>query len=84
MSAAQIAVELDALAERVRRMRGIGRNGDMDPFFLDRSQAAHDARCLAEWTRTGKRPAEYKLAGERGAEDERRARYSDHRGARGR
>lgn len=81
MSAAQLAIELDALAERIRRMRGIGRNGDMDPFFVDRSQAAHDARQLSEWARTGRRPADFKLAAERGAEDVGRVRYSSHRGS---
>jgi hypothetical protein len=78
---AQIALELEALGDRIRRMRGIGRNGDMDPFFVDRSQAAHDARSLAEWLRTGRRPADYVPAAERGAIAEGRARYSNGRGS---
>lgn len=76
MSSAQIAVELEALAERLRRIRGIGRNGDSEPFYVDRSQAAHDAHCLAEWARTGRRPAEYELAAARGRADESCTRYS--------
>jgi hypothetical protein len=56
-------------------MRGIGRNGDMDPFFVDRSQAARDVKLLGEWLRSGRRPAEFVLAADRGAEDERRTRY---------
>ncbi len=73
---AQIAVELEALAERIRRMRGIGRNGDSEPFYIDRSQAAHDARKLAEWQASGRRPADYTLAADRGRADLTRTRYS--------
>lgn len=57
-------------------MRGIGRNGDMDPFFIDRSQATRDVRLLAQWQRTGRRPAEFVPAAERGRADESRTRYS--------
>lgn len=76
MSAAQIAVELEALADRIARMRAVGRNGDADPFYTDRSQAAHDVRRLGEWLRSGRRPADYELAADRGRADEARTRYS--------
>lgn len=72
---AQLAVELEALAERIGRIRAVGRNGDADPFYVDRSQARADARRLSEWLRTGRRPAEYVLAADRGREDEARTRY---------
>lgn len=73
---AQLAIELDALAERIRRIRAVGRNGDLEPFHLDRSQARQDAVQLAEWARTGKRPGSYELAADRGRADESRTRYS--------
>lgn len=73
---AQIAVELEALADRIKRLRAVGRNGDSEPFHIDRSQAAHDARSLADWLRSGRRPADYELAADRGRADERRTRYS--------
>jgi hypothetical protein len=76
MSARQIAIELDALAERIGRIRGIGRNGDMDPFLVDRSQAKADTRHLSTWLSSGRRPADYELAADRGRADESRTRYS--------
>ena len=76
MSTAQIAIELEALAERIGRMRAVGRNGDSEPFYLDRSQCRADARHLAQWQRTGRRPADYELAADRGRADEGRTRYS--------
>lgn len=72
MSVPQIAVELEELARRIRRMRAIGRNGDADPFYEDRSQAARDAQLLADWQRTGRRPGEYVLAADRPSGSERR------------
>jgi len=71
-----LSVEMEALAERIGRIRPVGRNGDADPFYLDRSQVKDDARKLAEWERTGRQPANYVLAGERGMRDEHRTRYS--------
>lgn len=76
MSAAQIAIELEALAGRIKRMRAVGRNGDLEPFMLDRSQARADAQHLADWLRSGRRPADYELAADRGRADESRTRYS--------
>lgn len=76
MSAAQIAIELEVLAERIRRIRAIGRNGDLEPFMVDRDQACADAEHLASWLRTGRRPADYELAVDRGRADESRRRYS--------
>jgi hypothetical protein len=78
---AQLAVELEAFAERIRRIRAVGRNGDLEPFHIDRSQARHDCLKLAEWARTGRRPADYTLAADRLREDEARARYSNGRGS---
>lgn len=76
VSVSQIAVELEALAERIKRIRACGRNGDLEPFHIDRSQAAHDARSLGDWLRSGRRPADYVLHADRGRADERRTRYS--------
>lgn len=76
MSAAQITIELEELAKRIKRIRAVGRNGDLDPFLLDRSQAAQDAQLLGEWLRTGRRSADFELAADRGAADEARTRYS--------
>lgn len=73
---AQIAVELAALAERIKRVRACGRNGDLEPFHIDRSQAARDAQLLSDWLRSGRRPADYVLAADRGRTDESRTRYS--------
>jgi len=73
---AQLAIELEAFAERIGRIRVVGRNGDLEPFYLDRSQARQDALQLAEWARTGRRPGSYELAAERGRADESRTRYS--------
>lgn len=76
MNAAQIAVELEALAERIARIRAVGNNGDLDPFLVDRSQARHDALRLGEWARSGRRPADYELAADRGRQDAGRVRYA--------
>lgn len=72
MSVPQIAVELEELARRIRRMRGIGRNGHASHFYEDRSEAARDAELLADWQRTGRRPAEFVLASDRPRGGERR------------
>lgn len=63
MADVPIAAELEALAERISRLR----QGHRDPhrFFEDRSEAAHDARSLAEWLRTGRPPADYVPADKR-------------------
>ena len=71
-----LASELEALAERIGRIRGIGKNGDMDPFLVDRSQAKADARSLMTWARTGHPPAGYVRAEQRTRDDEGRTRYS--------
>ena len=79
MSDREIAAELEALADRIARMRAVGRNGDLDPFLLDRSQAKHDARSLAQWLRTGRQPAGFTPAAER-SPDLGRTHYSNGRG----
>jgi hypothetical protein len=76
VSKAQLFIELDALADRIGRIRAVGRNGDLDPFLVDKSQAKRDAKALAEWDRTGRRPVDYVLAADRGRADEARTRYS--------
>ena len=65
-STAQIALELEALAARISRI-GLSRKNP-DAFFERRSEAAHDARVLADWTRTGRRPGDYVLAADRGSD----------------
>jgi hypothetical protein len=53
----QISLELDELAERVSRIRPpSSRNPHL--FHEDRSEVAHDIRKVAEWLRTGLRPAD--------------------------
>jgi DNA primase len=69
MSAAQISGELEALAARIARI-GISRRNP-DAFFELRSQAARDARLLADWLRRGRRPAEFQLADERTSDSQR-------------
>lgn len=76
VSKAQLAIELEALANRIRRIRAVGRNGDLEPFLLDRSQCSADADHLAAWERSGRRPADYELAADRARADESRTRYS--------
>lgn len=71
-----LVTELNALAERIGRIRAVGRNGDLDPFFTDRSQAVADARHLAEWAHRGHQPSGYVLAADRGRADESRTRFS--------
>lgn len=75
-STSPISVEFEALAERIGRIRSVGRNGDTEPFYLDRSQAKRDAQLLSQWQQTGCRPAEFVLAADRGVHDEHRTRYS--------
>jgi hypothetical protein len=79
MSTIAIAAELEALADRIARMRAVGRNGDLDPFLVDRSQARHDARSIAKWLRTGHQPPDFKPAAERDPEAG-RTHYSNGRG----
>lgn len=64
------------MAERIGRIRAVGRNGDADPFYVDRSQARADARALATWARNGRAPAGFVPSEERGRADEARVRYS--------
>ena len=64
MTATAISAELEALAERIARLRPVGRNGH-EQFYEDRSELAHEARALAQWHRTGRRPADYLCAAER-------------------
>jgi hypothetical protein len=64
MSAVQVAVELDALAERIARIRSSAARNPHG-FHEDRSEAAHEARALAEWLRTGRRPGDFELAANR-------------------
>lgn len=63
MADVPIAAELEALAERISRLR----QGHRDPhrFYEDRSEAEHDARLLAEWLRSGRPPADYVLSAKR-------------------
>lgn len=75
MSTAQVTLELEELAQRIRRIRAVGRNGDADPFYEDRSQAAADCTSLAEWHRTGRRPTDYVLAADRPQGGDRRNSY---------
>lgn len=60
---AQLALELEALAARIARI-GLSRRNP-HAFFERRSEAAHDARALADWLRSNRRPADYVLAAER-------------------
>lgn len=60
---AQIAIELGELAARIARI-GLSRKNP-DAFFELRSEAARDARLLADWLRSGRRPAEFVSAPER-------------------
>lgn len=76
MTAPNLATELEALADRIGRIRAVGRNGDADPFYVDRSQAKADARALMQWARRGSPPAGYVLSADRGRADEHRTRYS--------
>lgn len=57
MSDAAIAAELDALAERIARIRPPS-NRNPHAFHEDRSEVAHDARAIASWLRTGRRPVD--------------------------
>lgn len=71
-----LVAELHALADRIKRIRAVGRNGDLDPFYNDRSQAEQDIRHLAEWAERGHPPRGYELAADRGRADESRTRFS--------
>lgn len=59
MTEPTIAAELEALAGRIKRMRAVGNNGHLEPFMIDRSEAARDAKLLADWLRTGRKPEEF-------------------------
>lgn len=55
MNVNQLAAELDALAERIARIRPPSARNP-HAFHEDRSEAAHDARAIAEHLRTGRKP----------------------------
>ncbi len=65
MTTPSLAHELEQLAERIARIRAVGRNGDLEPFHVDRSQARRDAQLLARWARSGRVPGEFVLAADR-------------------
>lgn len=79
MSTPDLGVELEALAERIKRIRPVGRNGDADPFYEDRSQCVLDAFQLAHWQRKGRPPVDYKLSADRGPTDDRRQAFRQRR-----
>jgi hypothetical protein len=56
MSASDQAKALDALAERIARIRP-PLNSNPHAFHEDRSEVAHEARRVAEWIRSGREPA---------------------------
>ncbi len=70
-----ITIELEELAQRIARIRAVGRNGDLEGFYEDRSQCARDLLDLIDWIRTGQKPAEYMPIAER-IRDARRVSYA--------
>jgi hypothetical protein len=71
-----LVTELNALAERIRGIRAVGRNGDLEAFHIDRSQAEQDARDLADWAHRGHPPRHYVMSEARGRQDTSRTRFS--------
>lgn len=50
-----VAAELEQLAERIARIKPPS-SRNPHAFHEDRSERAHEARAIAEWIRTGRRP----------------------------
>lgn len=57
MNTSAIAAEIDALAERIARIRPPS-SRNPHAFHEDRSEVAHDARAIASWLRNGRRPVD--------------------------
>lgn len=55
ISAPDVAGALIELAERIARLRPIS-SYNPHAFYEERSEIAHDARSIAEWHRTGRKP----------------------------
>jgi hypothetical protein len=53
----QIATALDTLAERIARIKAPS-SRNPHAFHEDRSEVAHEARSIATWLRTGRKPAD--------------------------
>lgn len=51
----ELAAELDQLAERIARIKPPSARNP-HAFHEDRSEVAHDARSIATWLRTGRKP----------------------------